>query len=223
MLSTAYKQVNLSFKVWKLEQEEIEYSSQLLSDDENENLYPYSPNRSLYHGLRFQQHLETLEQIFQTKKILAGKYIKGYMKYSDNANKGEYISLLGLVSICSNEYKNFIRENISLIISPKCNAILTKQISFYDWDQIKDVETKNLYSYMEGEFFYKVYLSFEFVKAIGVPYNYYKQTKGLKYADLILNNISELIEKYDINLDIVDTSKINQILVHKKKQKVKKL
>lgn len=210
----------LPFEVQELEQEKMYSSCELLDDEES--FSPYSPQHSLYHGLRFQEHLEILEGIFQSKKILAGKHLPFYDMYSDNANMGKYVSLLGLKSIFSIEYQLFIKENISLIVSPKCNAFLTKQISFHNWEKIKNSKTKNLYSYMSGEFFYKDFISFDFVKAIGVPYDYYKQTKGLKYAEFMLNEVSTLMDKYDIHLDIVDTSVDYHILIFKMKYKVKR-
>lgn len=86
-----------------------------------------------YHGIRFQGYLEKLESIFKVRKILAGKYIKEYSFYDDNCNMGEYVSLLKWLGYESIEYEIIIGSNISLIITPFCNAIETKHIDFYTW------------------------------------------------------------------------------------------
>ena len=91
----------------------------------------------LYHGIRFQNHLEKLEQIFRSRAILAGNYHEYYYDYDDNCNEGEYISLLSLDNYHNLEYKTFIMPNISLVISPKCNAIKTIYVPYEEWLEIK--------------------------------------------------------------------------------------
>ena len=165
----------------------------------------------LYHGIRNQKYLEILEQIFKTGKILAGKHIKNYSYYSDNCNKGEYVSLLKYNKSNYLAYQTFIEENISLLITPAINAIETKYIDFNTWNTLnnKKILLKNLYSYMDGECFVKDYIDFSYVKAIGFPYHYFVNTKGRDYTNDLLNDLYLLMEKYNIVLSLVDTSKYN--------------
>ena len=165
----------------------------------------------LYHGIRNQKYLEILEEMFKKRKILAGKYIKNYHNYTDNCNKGEYVSLLKYNKSNYIAYQTFIEENISLLITPAINAIETKYISYNTWEQIrtKKIPVKNLYSYMIGECFVKDYIDFEYIKAIGFPYYYLTKTEGKDYTKNLLNDLYLLMEKYNIVLSIVDTSKYN--------------
>ena len=78
-------------------------------------------------------------------------------------------------------------------------------------------KTKNIYSYMHGEFMIKDYVPLEFVRAIGVPYKNLKEKNGKEYADMVLVKIKELMEKYDIILNVVDTNSYNKILIDSKK------
>lgn len=201
--------------VYELEQEDMLTSKDVfyLADNDEERLNPYA---FLYHGIRFDHNLKKLENILKEKKILAGKYINGYYNYSDNANKGEYVSLTRYSRDRISGFDVFVKENICLLISSECDAILTKYVDFNTWEKVKDKKTKNIYSYMEGEFMAKDYVSFEFVKAIGVPYKYLILNKGKEYADEILRRVEELMKKYEINLNMVDINSNNQILIPKK-------
>ena len=77
----------------------------------------------LYHGIRFQNHLEKLESIFEKKAILAAKYLDNVMSYDDNCNDGEYVSLLKIDPFeYSSMYDAFIRPNVTLVVSPFCEA-----------------------------------------------------------------------------------------------------
>ena len=67
----------------------------------------------------------------------------------------------------------------------------------------------NLYSYMIGECFVKDYIDFKYVKAIGFPYRYLTTIKGQDYTNKLLNDLYLLMQRYNINLSIVDTSKYN--------------
>lgn len=165
----------------------------------------------LYHGIRNQKYLEILEEIFKTRKILAGKYIKNYHNYSDNCNKGEYVSLLKYSKDNYIAYQVFIEENISLLVTPTINAIETKYIDFNTWDTINQqkLSLKNLYSYMIGECLVKDYIDFSYIKAIGFPYRYLVNIKGQEYTENLLNDLYLLMHRYDITLSIVDTSKYN--------------
>lgn len=207
---------DLPYEVFVLEQEKIKTSLDTLpvyDDFPLNKMFGY-----LYHGVRFQNYLENFENILKDKRILASKYLKNNMDYSDNCNKGEYVSLLSYQEE-GPEYGIFIEENVSFLISPKCNAILTKYVDYTTWTKIKDKETKQIYSYMNYEYLCKDYVSFDYIKAVGVPYSYYSAIKGIEYADNILRDVIELLEKYSINLPVVDTSSRNRLLFENSKEK----
>lgn len=206
LINTIPKEVAL------LENEEMLLSSSIFSFLKNRPSKNYNPNCFLYHGIRFDESLKKLENIFKTQKILAGKYISNQYMYSDNANKGEYVSLLAFKDN-GLEYDIFIESNISLLISPLIEAYLSKYVSYDTWEKIKDIETKNLYSYMNGEYLCKDYIPFEKVQAIGVPYHYFLLIKGKDYANQKLDEVKKLMNKHNINLPILDTSHYNEILV----------
>lgn len=200
-------------EILKLEEDEIittNKDGEYTLDDE---IPFYSYNEFLYHGIRNQNYLEKLENIFKDKKILAGKYINNYYNYSDNCNKGEYVSLLDCSKTNEISFEVFILENISLLVSPCCDAIMTKYVDFYTWDKIKKLDLRQIYSYMMGECLCKDYISIEYIKAIGVPYTKMVRDKGYEYMDKLLNDIVLLMIEYDKMIPIVDTSRYNQILV----------
>ena len=203
-------QSDLPIKVYELEKEDMYLSSDIIPIDET----TYSPYCYLYHGIRFQKHLEKLENILKSGKILASKYIPNCFSYDENCNKGEYVSLTNYNN--TSGYNIFIIENISLLVSPRCEAYLTKFVDYETWEKIKNKNTKNLYSYMVQEYMCKDYITLDLVKAIGVPYKYYSLTKGIEYADTILNDVKGLIDKYNINVGIVDTSNYNRTLISPK-------
>ena len=200
--------------------QELENTKTTMTNENNEYsldedipfIYQYD---YLYHGIRNQLHLEVLEQIFKTRKILAGKHIKNYSYYSDNCNKGEYVSLLKYNKTNYIAYQAFIEENISLLITPAINAFETKYIDFNTWDIINQqkLSLKNLYSYMIGECFVKDYIDFSYIKAIGFPYRYLTTIKGQDYTENLLNDLYLLMQKYNIILPIVDTSKYNHPII----------
>lgn len=169
----------------------------------------------LYHGIRNQKYLEILEEIFKTRKILAGKHIKNYSYYIDNCNKGEYVSLLKYNKDNYIAYQTFIEENISLLITPTINAIETKYVDYNTWIILNQqrLSLKNLYSYMIGECFVKDYIDFLYIKAIGFPYYYLTTIKGQDYTENLLNDLYLLMQKYNIILPIVDTSKYNHTIL----------
>lgn len=180
----------------------------------------------LYHGIRFQENLEKLEKIFIQKRILAGKYIDNYSSYDDNCNMGEYVSLLYWIGMDSAEYKKFIIPNISLIVSPLCDGVLTHYVDFNTWSDIQKakenhkLELKNLYSYMRGECLVKDEVPLSMVKAIGVPYYYLSINNSIEYAEKKLNDVKNMMDKYNIKLPIVDTSRYNKVLVDIEKEKI---
>ena len=198
----------------------LESEKQKTTNQDNEySIYdeiPFYYNRDyLYHGIRFQTHLEKLESIFKSKKILAGKFIDGYHLYSDNCNKGEYVSLLKLLRDTNIEYEEFIESTISLLITPAVNAIETKYISYNLWLRIQkeSLKLKNIYSYMRGECLKKDFIPIEMVKAIGIPYQKLKDQGKEEYALTLIEDIQKLMTKHQIILPIVDTSRYNRLLV----------
>lgn len=209
LFNEMHEEIKKSFN--ELEQETMQLSSDIFYGTETgeKKLNPYC---LLYHGVRFDEDMKKLEKIFQTKKLLAGKYTDNYYDYGDNANKGEYVSLIGYSSEVHSDFNFFILENISFLVSPSCDAYLTKYVSYDEWEKLKDENTKNLYSYMMGEYMKKDEIPFTYIKAIGYPYKYYASIKGEKYADERLKKLVDLMCKYKINTPIVDTSCYNKIL-----------
>lgn len=211
---------DLPKEVIKLEQEELLTSSDVfyIANNDEKRFNPYA---FLYHGIRFDEKLEKLERILKDKKILAGKYTNNYYNYFDNANKGEYVSMTRYSEERNSGFDVFVKTNICLLVSSECDAILTKYVDYNTWEKIKNIDTKNLYSYMSGEFMLKDCVPFEFVKAIGVPYKYLVLTRGKEYADEVLKRIEVLMAKYDVNIEVVDTNSYNKTLIERKKIKLK--
>lgn len=179
----------------------------------------YCTNDYLYHGIRYQKYLERLESIFKERKILAGKYLTNYHNYYDNCNKGEYVSLLKLLGDNKLEYETFILEtNVSLLVTPLCNAIETKYVSYDIWIEIQaeNYELKHIYSYMRGECMCKDFIPIDFIKAIGVPYQRLISYGQKEFADKLIEDIQCLMKQYNISLPIVDTSRYNLVLVGEK-------
>lgn len=178
----------------------------------------------LYHGIRFQNHLEKLESIFKNKAILAGNYQENFFySYDDNCNNWEYISLAASNNEYDLVYKIFILENISLVISSECNAIKTIYLPYEEWIKIGNRTTKNRYSYATNEYQVKQEIPLSLVKAIGIPTRYLNQTNKSHLIDIYLSDILELMKKYNIDLPIVDTTNYNYPLYTPKKHITKKL
>jgi len=218
---------NIPYNIQKLE---IELQTTTNQNHEYDDYEPESfdfVSEHLYHGIRFQQHLEKLENIFKEAKILAGKYLPNYHFYSDNCNKGEYVSLLKHTSETKLEYQTFIIEStVSLLVTPLCNAIETKYVDYNTWltIQTENLQLKNIYSYMRGECMCKDYVPIEMVKAIGIPYLYLVSQGKKEYIDKLIKDIQKLMQQYNINLPIVDTSRYNLILIgNKENNKQRKL
>ena len=215
---------NLPYEIRKLEELPVTKTNQNHEYDDYEPESFDFISEYLYHGIRFQNYLEKLENIFKEGKILAGKYLPNYRFYDDNCNKGEYVSLLKLQGDNKLEYEVFILENnVSLLISPICNAIETKCVSYNTWFdlQTKKYELKHLYSYMRGECMCKDSVSIDFIKAIGIPYQRLILYNKKEFADKLLEDIQSLMKQYDIHLPIVDVSRYN-ILLNKDNLKTKK-
>lgn len=165
----------------------------------------------LYHGIRHQKHLEILESIFKDKAIIAGNYQENnsHSNYSDNCNEGEYVSLLAINNDYNIEYETFIKPYITLIVSKDCNAIKTIYVPYYKWEEMKKKNTSNRYSYANNEYHVKKMIPLSYVKAIGVPARYLRTMGKEELIEIYLNEIIELMNKYNINLPIVDTSAYN--------------
>lgn len=58
----------------------------------------------------------------------------------------------------------------------------------------------------------KDFVPIEMVKAIGVPYLYLVSQGKKEYVDKLIEDIQNLMQQYNINLPIVDTSRYNLIL-----------
>ena len=202
----------LSFET-KFEQLEQQPNKNFLEEvgdvDDFDNLYLFG--NYLYHGLRFQKHLEKLESIFRCKAILAGNYLDSYYDYDDNCNDGEYVSLVG--GDYNLVYETFVMKNISLVISPKCGAIQTIYLPYDEWEQIKGRTTKNRYSYANGEYQVKKMISLDMVRAIGLPARYLRLVGKDELIEIYITDMLELMMKYNIDLPIVDTSDYNRPLV----------
>lgn len=69
---------------------------------------------------------------------------------------------------------------------------------------------------MNGECLVKDFISIDYIKAIGVPYQKLVSVGKEEYANQLLKDIQELMKKYNINLPIVDTSRYNHILIDAK-------
>ena len=214
----------LPYNIQKLEQAPI------ITTNQNHEYDDYEPESFdfvsdyLYHGIRFQKHLEKLENIFKERKILAGKYLPSYHFYSDNCNHGKYVSLLKYTSKTELEYKTFILENISLLVTPLCNAQETKYVDYQTWQKIQQEQypLKHIYSYMIGECMCKDYIPLDMVKAIGAPYQKLILQGKETYAIQLIEDIKKLMDKYGVFLPIVDTSRYNIILYEVEPQRYTK-
>lgn len=209
------------YDINKLEEEPMYTINDINFSSVNEDIPIQRIDAFLYHGIRFQQYLEKLESIFKSKSILAGKYLDNYIYYDDNCNMGEYVSLLKWLGDDNLAYKTFILENISLVVSTLCNAYETKYLDFNTWIDTRNLELKNLYSYIHGEYLCKDSVPLDFIKAIGVPYRKLIFEGKIIYVDTLINDINELMNKYSIDLPIVDTSGHNRLLLEHNKQKYK--
>lgn len=212
--STKLFEYELPYQLRKLEQEPIITTNQNYEYDDYEDIYFDSMREYLYHGIRFQKHLEKLENIFKERRILAGKYLPNYQFYSDNCNLGEYVSLLKYTSETELEYETFILENVSLLVTPLCNAVETKYVDFQTWQKIQEekYELKHIYSYMKGECLCKDFISLDMVRAIGLPYQKLRLQGKEEYANEMIADIKHLMDEYNVYFPIVDTSRYNRIL-----------
>lgn len=211
----------------KLEEQPLYNFTEIHNLSPNEHYPIENPKCFLYHGICHGNQFEKLENIFKEKKILAGNHLpySYYIPYDDNANKGNYVSLLKYDSREDITYKIFIMPNITLIIKPINTAFQTIYVSYETWLEIqKFLPThKNRYSYARNEYQVKDFISLEDIVAIGIPYHYLNWTNQKHLANEYQEKVSELLKKYQLSLPIVDTSWRNNILVPVQEHTTKKL
>jgi len=197
----------------------ITFNEEFSIDFESELSYP---NRFLYHGLRFQKYLEKLEGILKEGKILAGKHLKNYFNYSDNCNDGTHVSL-ARYSGCI-EFETFVRQNMCLIISPLCEAQKTIYVPYEIWNYIKvnNIPTKNRYSYSNIEYQVKDFIPIKMIRAIGIPYSSIIIRNGIEFTEKYIQDIVDLLNKYNITIPIVDINNYNEIIYSPSKSQTKK-
>lgn len=161
-----------------------------------------NPHNYLYHGVRFDEDHKKFESILRDKKIkCANKTDFHYIEYSDNCNEGEYISLINYTGEEYDlEFKTFIEENTSFIISPKLNPLKCKYLPFDEWYKIKEKlpTTKHRYSYARNEYQHPDYIPFEYIVGILYPMRYYNHINGFRNTKTDLIHIKELLMKYDL-------------------------
>lgn len=181
----------------------------------------------LYHGIRFQNYLEKLEKIFEKRAILASKYIDNCFSYEDNCNDGEYVSLLEIDDPWEYDamYEAFIRTNITLVVSPFCEAYNTIFVSFHEWEEIRNSGRtfKNRFSYGKNEYQVKDYVPIDQVVAIGVPFLYLTCNRSEEYAKKLLEDVIMLMHKYELDLPVIDTSNYNKTLYVPELEEARKL
>ena len=177
----------------------------------------------LYHGIRFGNQMKTLENILNNG-ILAGKHIKDYNNYSENCNNGEYVSLLDKLSDNNLEYSTFIEPNISLVVSPLCEAYKTIYVPYDLWEQINLCypNLKNRYSYSFNEYQIKDRVPIELIEAIGLPYQLLVNNKNKDQVEIYKRQIIDMLNCYNISIPIVDTSNSNQFIYKPMKNNILK-
>lgn len=173
----------------------------------------------LYHGLRyydskkrFEEGMKKLEGIFEKGHILAGKYLEGYYPSLDNCNELEYVSLASYSD--SIEFKIFVLENLCLLTRPSLDAYQTIYVSYDMWEFMKknQIELKNRYSYAHNEYQVKDAISLTDVKAIGIPLFNIQLSEGIDIAKHYQQQVIDLLNRYDVDLPVVDTSCYNQVI-----------
>ena len=95
-----------------------------------------------------------------------------------------------------------------------CFYIHAKKIHIGNRSKIKNLDLKQIYSYMMGECLCKDYISIEYIKAIGVPYTKMISDKGYEYMDRLFMKIdSEFgsIEEFFIKLYGIDENMLNAL------------
>lgn len=210
----------------QLEQKEMYSFSKRPYKDANNNdkdieLY----ENFLYHGIKesniyLSNPLDRLESIFYDKMILANKYQKRPAEGSNICNGESYISLTSLRKNMNSPYNYtyniFVKPNISLVIRPEVDAIkaiwTSEDIVEYA-KTIKDEKSvKNRYSTLSYEYQVKDKIPISMVIAVGFPYKFYSCYNNTESVNSLLDELINLILKYEFNMSIVDTSNYNKIL-----------
>ncbi len=164
---------------------------------------------NLYHGIRFDDNHELLASILDDEAIKCGNLTNNYYRSGgDNCNEGEYISLINYTGDYYDlEFKTFIEENVSLIISPKLNPIKCKYLPYEEWEERKKKLpiSKSRYSYAKNEFQYPKEIPFNYVIGILYPFHYYVSIKGYSKTKEDFKRLQELLrEKSYSYLPILD-------------------
>ena len=192
----------------KLElEDELRFLDICGGDDEDVNIRnPYS---HLYHGVRFDSEHKLFESILRDREIRCGKKTSLHsVDYSDNCNEGKYVSLTHYSGdVYDLEFKTFIGENISFMISPKLNPLKCKYLPYDEWEMIKTKlpKTRHRYSYAKGEYQYPESFSLDYVEGILYPFNYYTCIYGFNKTQEDFEYVKELLIKYGFGgLPILD-------------------
>lgn len=219
-----HRVVSLDEKIKQLEEQKmITFQEECLMDSSFDF---FDVECFLYHGLRYfddskrlDEGLKKLEGILEKKHILAGKYLEGYYPSSDNCNELEYVSLASYSD--SIEFKVFVLQNICLLTRPSSPAYKTIYVPYDTWEYMKKnrIELQNRYSYAHGEYHVKDSVSIDDVKAIGMPHFDIRLSEGLATANYYKQQIIHLLDQYDFDIPIVDTSCYNQIIYQKSPKK----
>lgn len=218
------QELSLAEQVLELEKEKMTTFQEEHNMDEEFDFF--EAEEFLYHGLRhfddkerIQEGIKKLEGILEERHILAGKYLEGYYPSYDNCNESEYVSLASYSD--SIEFKVFVKENICLLTRPSSDAYKTIYVPYDMWEFMKKNKMKlqNRYSYAHDEYHVKDGVPLDDVKAIGIPLFEIWLLEGLSTANYYKQQIIDLLDRYDVDLPIVDTSSYNQIVYQKNDSK----
>lgn len=163
----------------------------------------------LYHGVRFDDDHSVFANILKDEAIKCGKDTPfSYRAGGDNCNEGEYVSLTHYTGDSYDlEFKTFIEENVSFIISPLLNPLKCKYLPFEEWEKIKSKlkSTRHRYSYARNEYQYKKEVSLDYAVGILYPFKYYCHIKGYYTTKEDFKRVRELLIRYGYaHLPILD-------------------
>lgn len=82
-----------------------------------------------------------------------------------------------------------------------------------------NIEVKNRYSYARNEYQVKDGIPLDDVKAIGILFFDIRLSEGMDIANHYKQQIISLLDQYDIDLPIVDTSCYNQVIYQRNPSK----
>lgn len=159
-----------------------------------------NPYLYLYHGVRFDDKHEHFESILKDEEIRCGNKTDGYYRIGgDNCNEGKYISLIHYTGEDYDiEFKTFVEENVSFVISPLINPAKCVYLPYEEWEKVKSKlpMTKQRYSYARNEYQCEDSISLDYVVGILYPYHFYMHTKGFEKTRQDFRKIKELLIKY---------------------------